>query len=142
MADCPVIDHLACKIPGTLEPRVYDVWKFTELAANAFLPSQQLDIANRDAAWHLASIGFHSSTGPANIRIRLYNSRGSGLSDSTVRIGMFGGGPNAAIPVNPSYVWPVNSSLIYDLENPTGTPASFHLFFFGFKIFDRGKQPC
>lgn len=141
--DCPIIDHLACKIPGTLEPRIYDVWRVTTLAAATFLPSQQVDIGNRDAAWHLASIGFKSISGPLTVKIRLYNSRGSAMSDDLVRIGMVGGGVNAAIPVNPSYVWPVNSSILFDLENPdAAVPAVFHLFFYGFKVFDRGKQPC
>lgn len=139
---CPVIDHLACKIPGTLEPRIYDVFKRVTIAASSFFPNQFVEIGNRDAAWHLASIGWRENGGPSLVSIRLYNSRGSGTSDGLIRIGQLAGGRNGARPVNPSYAWPVNSSLMFDLFNDSVGSSTFDLFFYGFKIFDRGKAPC
>lgn len=139
---CPVLDHLACKIPGTLEPRVYDVWKNITIAAGAFLPHQLVNIENRDAPWHLVAVGWKESTGPSLVSIQIYNARGSAMSDTLVRIGNIAGGVNALRPINPSYVWPINSALIFDLKNASGAPATFDIFFYGFKVFDRGKAPC
>jgi len=142
MSDCPLINHLACKLPGELEPRIYDVYVEVTVAAGAFLPSQFVDIANRDAPWHCASIGIHTLSGTANLYVRPYNSRGFGISDSLVRGITRFGGVNSARPVMPSLVWPVNSSLMFDLQNTSVGDGTWGLWFFGFKIFDRGKAPC
>lgn len=142
MSECPIINHLACKLPGELEPRTYDVYVQVTVAAGAFLPSQFVDIGNRDAPWHCASIAIHTLSGTAGLYIRPYNSRGFGISDAVLRANTRFGGPNAARPVMPSLVWPINSSLMFDLQNPSAGPGTFGLWFFGFKIFDRGKAPC
>jgi hypothetical protein len=140
---CPVIDHLACKLPGELEPRIYDVYFTTvALAAGAFLPQQFVSIGNRDAPWHLAGIGWKELATGGQLKVQLYNSRGFGMSDLRIRAGNLFGGANAILPVNPSYVWPVNSSLCFDLENVGAGSGTYGLFFYGFKIFDRGKAPC
>lgn len=140
--ECPVIDHLACKLPGELEPRIYDVFGQFTVAAAAFLPQQFVEIANRDAPWHLAGVGFTALSGTGSLLIQMYSARGTGMSDLRIRALNIMGGPNAIFPVNPSYVWPVNSSLIFDLQNLGAGSGVFGLFFYGFKIFDRGKAPC
>lgn len=141
---CPALDHLACKIPGTLEPRIYDVYTHVSIGAGLFRQNQFVEIGNRDAPWHLAALGWHEdpATAPTTVAIRIYNSRGFGGSDVMVRLGNIAGGQNAQMPEYPSLVWPVNSSLIFDVQNPTAGPTGFDLFFFGFKIYDRGKAPC
>jgi len=141
MQPCPVLEHLACKLPGEQEPRIYDVFASVTVGASASLPMQSVEIGNRDAPWHLASIGLVTLTGTAPLYIRLYNSRGSAFSDIQVRAENRMGGPNAAFAVMPSMVWPVNSSLLFDLTSGL-VGGSWGLFFFGFKIFDRGKAPC
>jgi hypothetical protein len=144
---CPAIDHLACKLPGELEPRLFDVYAvITGLTTAAgILPHQNVDIANRDAPWHLAGMCWAPLSGDGNggrLAIRVYDSRGFAISDNLLRAGNLMGGDNAAMPVNPSLVWPVNSTLAYDVQNVGTATANFALFFFGFKIFDRGKAPC
>ena len=139
---CPVIEHLACKLPGELEPRIYDVHTTVTIGNGVTLQNQFVDIENRDAPWHLVGLGFREMSGTGRLMIRLYNSRGFGMSDQMMRAGNLAGGINAATPVNPSYVWPLNSSLIFDIQNTGAGSGVFGLFFFGFKIFDRGKAPC
>lgn len=139
--DCPVLDHLACKLPGEQEPRKYNVFAAVTVAANASLPMQSVAIGNRDAPWHLASVGLATLTGTAPLYIRVYNSRGTTSSDIQVRAENRMGGTDAAFPVMPSMVWPLNSSLVFDLLSGAGG-GSWALVFFGFKIFDRGKAPC
>jgi hypothetical protein len=140
---CPVIDHLACKIPGELEPRVYDVYApISGLATGLTLPQQFVDLGNRDAPWHLAAIGYRVIEGTGRLSVKIYNSRGFAINQTLMRAGNLCGGENAAFPVNPSYVWPINSSLMFDVKNDGAGTGSFALFFFGFKIFDRGKAPC
>ena len=111
-------------------------------AAGAFRPQQFVDIGNRDAPWHLAGIGWRELTAGGQLLIEVYNSRGFGMSDLRIRAGNLFGGPNAILPVNPSFVWPVNSSLCFDLQNIGAGSGDYALFFYGFKIFDRGKAPC
>jgi hypothetical protein len=142
---CPAIDHLACKLPGELEPRLFDVYAtVTALTVAAgILPHQSVDIANRDAPWHLAGMCWDQISGAGSrLAIRVYDSRGFAISDNLLRVGNLMGGDNSAFPVNPSLVWPVNSSLVYDVQNTGSVTGSFALFFYGFKIFDRGKAPC
>lgn len=139
--DCPILDHLACKLPGEQEPRIYDVFASVTVGADASLPMQSVEIGNRDAPWHLASVGLVTLTGTAPLYIRLYNSRGTSFSDVLIRAENRMGGTNAAFPVMPSMVWPVNSSLVFDLLSGA-VGGSWGLLFFGFKIFDRGKAPC
>ncbi len=141
MENCPVLDHLACKLPGELEPRDYKVFASVTVAANASLPMQSVAIGNRDAPWHLASMSLVTLSGAAPLYIRIYNSRGTSSSDVLVRAENRLGGTNAAFPVMPSMVWPVNSSLMFDLLSGAGG-GTWGLLFYGFKIFDRGKAPC
>jgi len=141
LADCPILDHLACKLPGEQEPRIYDVFAAVTVGADASLPMQSVEIGNRDAPWHLASVGLVTLTGTAPLYIRLYNSRGTSFSDVLIRAENRMGGTDAAFPVMPSMVWPVNSSLVFDLLSGA-VGGSWGLFFYGFKIFDRGKAPC
>jgi len=141
LADCPILDHLACKLPGEQEPRIYDVFAAVTVGADASLPMQSVEIGNRDAPWHLASVGLVTLTGTAPLYIRVYNSRGTSFSDVMIRAENRMGGPNAAFPVMPSMVWPVNSSIMFDLLSGA-VGGSWGLFFYGFKIFDRGKAPC
>lgn len=142
--DCPVIDHLGCKLPGELEPRLFDVWsgQFTALATGTNLPGQSVSIENRDAPWHCAGLGAVQTAGTAVLNVRIYNSRGFGVSDNLIRTGHQFGGVNSVKPVNPSLVWPVNSSLIFDISVVGAATFTGSLFFFGFKIYDRGKAPC
>lgn len=143
---CPVIDHLACKIPGELEPRIYDVWANLNngiaIFAGTNLPHQFVEIGNRDAPWHLAGGGVVQIAGAGALSVRVYNSVGFGISDDLIRVGHQFGGRNAIKPFNPSLVWPVNSSLIFDISVSSGGTFSGSLFFYGFKIYDRGKAPC
>jgi hypothetical protein len=139
--DCPILDHLACKLPGEQEPRIYDVFASVAVGADASLPMQSVEIGNRDAPWHLASVALVTLTGTAPLYIRLYNSRGTSFSDVLIRAENRMGGTNAAFPVMPSMVWPVNSSLVFDLLSGA-VGGSWGLLFYGFKIFDRGKAPC
>ena len=143
-AACPVIDHLACKLPGELEPRIYDVYAtvLNLTTAAGILPNQFVDIGNRDAPWHWSGFGTVILSGTGRLLIRVYNSRGFGISDNLTRAGNQAGGVNSAKPVNPSFVWPVNSSLVFDVQNTGAGTGSFGLFFYGFKIYDRGKAPC
>src|SRR3972149_1861191 len=140
--DCPILDHLACKLPGELEPRIYDVFVAVTVTANASLPMQSVEIGNRDAPWHLAGVGLHvlEAVGVAPLYIRIYNSRGTSSSDIQVRAENRMGGPNSAFAVMPSMVWPVNSSVVFDLT-AGATSGSWGLFFYGFKNFYSGKAP-
>jgi hypothetical protein len=148
MMACPELDHLACKLPGELEPRLYDVYAtVTNLSPSVGVFSHQtVDIGNRDAPWHFAGFSYVvlSSTGTGRLAIRVYDSKGHAISDDLMRAGNVAGGVNAPMPINPSLVWPVNSSLIFDVQNTGagGTLVTAGLFFFGFKIFDYGKAPC
>ena len=143
---CPVIDHLACKLPGELEPRLYDVFfQVTTLSpTSGVLSSQAVDIGNRDAPWHFCGFAYQALSGAGRLAVRVYDSKGHAVSDLLMRAGNLAGGVNAAMPINPSLVWPVNSSLLFDVQNTGagGTLITAGLFFFGFKIFDRGKAPC
>lgn len=143
LGDCPLIDHLGCKLPGELEPRVYDVFgTITDIAAGAFRPKQVIEISNRDAPFHLAAVGVKEVSGTGRLYIRIYNSRGSGISDDMEPVLAVMGGLNAPDPINPSLVWPVNASLQFDLQNNGAGAGTFQLFFYGFKLYDRGKAPC
>jgi hypothetical protein len=145
---CPIIDHLACKLPGEYEPRLYDVFaQVTALdPAVGILSHQAVDISNRDAPWHFAGFAYKvlSATGTGRLAVRVYDSKGHAISDNLMRAGNVAGGINAPMPMNPSLVWPVNSSLVFDVQNTglAGTLVTAALFFYGFKIFDRGKAPC
>lgn len=140
---CPVLDHLTCKLPGELEPRIYDVYATVlSLTAGSFFPQQFVDIGNRDAPWHFASFGQAQLSGGGALKIRLYNSRGFAAADNLNYSGNIGGGQNAAFPFMPSLVWPVNSSLMFDVQNTGNATGSWALFFYGFKVYDRGKAPC
>ena len=148
-AACPVIDHLACKLPGDLEPRFYDVFVDTgTVTAGLYLPNQSVDIGNRDAPWHWTGFGFHRFSGTGTLKVQIYNSQGTGIVQAplnqiptVIRIEHLAGGVDAAFPENPSYVWPVNSSLVFDVQ-VLGANSRFFLFFYGFKLYDRGKAPC
>jgi hypothetical protein len=140
---CPVINHLACKLPGELEPRTYDVFTSFSLASGVTLFNSFVDIGNRDAPFHLASLGYRNATGTGgHLSLRVYNSRGFGIHEDLLRAGSVSGGVNAPFPYMPSLVWPVNSSLIFDVTNVGSATDTFQLYFFGFKIYDRGKAPC
>lgn len=139
---CPVIDHLACKLPGELEPRVYDVYKAVTLTAGQLLQSQFVDLGNRDAPFHLASVAMRELSAGGRLSIRIYNARGFGISDEILRANTRLGAINSGMPVNPQLVWPVNSSLVFDLQNTGAGSGTWGLFFYGYKIFDRGKAPC
>lgn len=141
---CPLIDHLACKLPGELEPRLFDVFAplTAALATGTNLPAQSVAIGNRDAPWHCAAFAVVQTAGTATLSVRVYNSRGFGISDDLLRAGQQFGGVNAAKPVNPSLVWPKNSSLVFDIAIGGAGTFTGSLFFYGFKIYDRGKAPC
>jgi len=139
---CPVVDHLACKIPGDKEPVMYDVWRSFSINAGVLFQRQAVEIANRDAPWHLCSLGARLVSGTGPFQVRIYNARDVGASDALVRVGARFGAVNAPVPVNPSMVWPVNSALIIDVQNAGPDPAVLEVFCFGFKVYDRGKSPC
>src|SRR5690606_41690773 len=114
----PIVNHRARKLPGELDPRIYEVYVQVTVAAGAFLPMQFVDIANRDTPFHLASMGLQQVDGTDPLYIRIYNARGFGISDALVRADTIMGGVNSLKPLMPSLVWPVNSSLSFDLRHP------------------------
>lgn len=137
---CPVIDHLACKFPGTLEPRKYDVFGEFTIPAGTQLPRLPIAIGNRDAPFHAVSYEVQAFDGAGPAYWRVYDSRIASLSDSLVRIEL--PARNGARPLMPSLVWPVNGTILIDFQNDGGAEITLGVFFYGFKLYDRGKVPC
>jgi hypothetical protein len=81
-------------------------------------------------------------SGTGRLYLRFYNARGVGQSDDLVNAFASMGGLNAADPLMPDLVWPINSNIIFDMRNDGVGTGVWHLFFFGFKLYDRGKAPC
>lgn len=139
---CPVIDHLACKLPGNLDPRPYMVYAQFTLAAGQFIPRAAIPIGNRDAPFHAASLAFVDLAGTGRLVLRPYDATGYGVTEDLVPVESFAGGLNAQRPIFPSLVWPVNGSLSVDLRNTGGAGGTWGLLWCGFRLYDRGKAPC
>jgi hypothetical protein len=144
---CPAIDHLACRLPGDLEPLPYNVPFQFSIAAGLRLPGQAVDIANQDAPFHIASITWAETTTTGSLLVRIYDAAGRGQSAVLLRAPNVLGSMNItgqlrARPEFPSIVFPINSVIQFDLENiGAGTSAGW-LLFRGYKVFERGKSPC